>query len=163
MDAQKKYTTSLYGRFGFLVMCFPFALCALMFLPVINDMVTGIHDNDIGSEVFFIAIGISSLFFFFYNICQIMKVSPRFITTSNMLICKGILGEKLFDWKDVTDISVNFAGKSPYVLLNIFTKKRKFGCKLDVSGLEPNYKEFIDDIRVRMKNVGNDSVMDRPL
>ncbi|WP_319588275.1 hypothetical protein [uncultured Desulfobulbus sp.] len=163
MDDQKKYTTSLYGRFGYFVMCFPYALFALMFLPVLKDMVTGIHDNDIVSEVFFIAIGIGSLFIFFYNLYQITKFSPRFITTSNVLIHKGILGTKMFDWKDVTKISLNYAGKSPYVLLNIFTKKRKLRCKLDVSGLEPNYKEFINDIRVRMKNVGNDSVMDHPL
>lgn len=160
MDDSKEYTISLYGRFGYFVMCFPTALCALMFLPVLRDIVNGIHNNNIGVQIFFIAIGIGSLGLLCYNICNIVKCSPRVITTSNVLIYNGILGGKEFQWSEITKMSLNFSGRSPYVLLCVGTRKSKYGCKLDVSGMNPNYKELIHDMKVRMHNIGKGVVVD---
>ena len=149
MEDSRKYFSSFYGRFGYFVMCFPAAVFSLMFFVVIKEIIDGTYKGSTGFATFISALGAFCFCKLIQCIYQLFKSTPRFLTTNDHLIYKGMFGERKILWDDIKSISLSFAA-GPFVYLFLSSRKQRRIYKLDVSGLKPDYNELYGAIKDRI-------------
>ncbi len=146
-NGAKAYITSNYGRFGYFVMFFPYALFSLMFILYAIDVLKGTYSKSTGFAIFVTILGVFSLKRLVSCIVHLLSISPRFITTEHYMQYRGIIGKKVFKWSDIKSVGLHFGGSSPVVTLVVSTKLRRWPYMLDVSGLKPNYHVLYSEVQ----------------
>lgn len=151
-NGANSYITSNYGRFGYFVMFFPYALFGLMFIFYAIDAVKGTYSKSTGFAIVITMLGVFSLNRLVSCIVNLLSISPRFITTEHYIEYRGILGNKVFMWSDIKSVGLTFNGSSPFVTLVLSTKSRRLAYMLDVSGLKPDYHVLYSEVQQRINS-----------
>ncbi len=142
------FRTSLYGRFGHLVMATMGLVCAVLFgLPFI---LPGPSRPEIlvlaGSAVF----SIGGLTMALYSAWFMVAPSGRIRCTSEALFYRGFFGSLHLPWLQLESAKLNFAGRSPFIFLMVRRRGSNSVQAINVSGLTPTHEVLVELVRRRM-------------
>ncbi|MBV5321770.1 MAG: hypothetical protein JZU62_08790 [Sulfuricurvum sp.] len=143
------YKTSLYGRFGYFIMIFPFLIVSIMFMMGGYEQITSFKDiYEILTGIFLMLLGLGFAIVVLRNLYFIFYFGKRFVLKNDQLEYYGFFRKIKIKWDDIKKVSTNHSLKA-YVLLAITTHSNKRGYSMDVSGLKPNYSILVNEIEKR--------------
>jgi hypothetical protein len=140
------FRTSLYGRFGHLVMATLGLVVGLLFaLPLLlagskGDVLMLVVCGGLSGGA--AAVGLYSSWF---------AVAPgvRIRLTNDALHYRGLLGSLHLPWGEVESARINYGGRSPFVFLLLRRRGSRSVQKANVSGLTPSYEVLFEHVRQR--------------
>jgi hypothetical protein len=131
------FRTSLYGRFGHLVMAV---------LPVALTLTLGtiIALGGIRFEGVWVSVGTLGMFLMvfgmaIYCIAFSLRGGNRVTCSRECLVYRGLLREVVIPWSAITELWINFGGQSPFVFLVVRANLRRWPYWINMSGLTPSY------------------------
>lgn len=141
------FRTSLYGRFGHLVMAVAGAIFCLIF--VLPFLLGG--PSPAGLLVL-VACGVSSagaLAVGSYSAWFAVAPGARIRFSADALCYRGFFGSLSIPWHEIESARLNYAGRSPFVFLILRRRGSLSVQKVNVSGLTPTYEILFEILRKR--------------
>ena len=129
-----EFRTSLYGRIGHLAMAvLPLALATFLGAALIDIPFTHVSSWGGILLIFLVCTWVS-----IYCICFAFEWRDRIICTREQMVYRGPFGTTTLRWSDVSELWIDFGGRTPFVFL-LVRAKRKWPYRINMSGLQPTY------------------------
>ncbi len=140
------FRTTAYGRFGHLVMAAPCLFASLLTGAGLLYRVVQIDDVAvwIGAVVIFFV----STWMLCYCIYFVFERGNRVMCSNDELLYRGFITSVAIPWSTITEIWIDFNGKTPFVFLVLRTTNRRWPYRLNLSGVKPSYADFFALLRI---------------
>ncbi len=142
------FRTSLYGRFGHLVMATAGLAFAVLFgLPFLLPGPSRLEILVLAGSA---AFSIGGLGIALYSAWFMVAPSGRIRCTNEALFYRGFFGSLHLPWLQLESVKLNFAGRSPFIFLMVRRRGSSSAHKINVSGLTPTHEVLVELVRSRM-------------
>lgn len=131
------FRASAYGRFGHLVMAVPFLFACL--LTGAGLLYRVVRIDDLAVWVGAVAIFMASTWMLCYCVYFVFERGNRVVCSNDELVYRGFITSVTIPWCTITEMWIDFDGRSPFVFLVLRTKNRRLPYRLNMSGVRPTY------------------------
>jgi hypothetical protein len=82
-----------------------------------------------------------------YCIYFVFERGNRVVCSNDELVYRGLISSVAIPWSTITEIWIDFNGRTPFVFLVLRTTNRRWPYRLNVSGVTPSYVAFFSLLR----------------